>query len=745
MNNTDISNNITTEIKSEIESKRESLTLIYEKFTNLIKSGNVVKVQEELQKIKSNKLLYWFIYCKMHCYYYGKITHLEQEELYRDLDDVKYNYQDNDIKKEIDYILKVANVLPNKRLLTFSSDENQFKCIKIAPNFTWIDSRVCGSGIITLSNCEMLQQFKITQVITLTENPLDKAIIKQYPHINFLHFPIPDRNWTNLETLKTIISYLKLDKITLVHCMGGVGRTNTVLAAYLLTIRSPLNSSEAIALLKVDRKCILTGEQVQVVKAFEINKLNVKKLKGIKSLPKVIMMIGPPAVGKSTLSQELLYTYGTNNIVHLTQDDLGRKECQAQFTKYLKSKSTCIILDRCNLTKQERKEWLSQLLNEKQQVLAIYFNVPLELCMNHLQKRTIHATLSSNGGEIDNNQGNVKILQQEFKKMEEPTLSEGFYQILSIVDYDTDLLKVKQYFGINMDNDNKETDNKNEDNNDEKKCPTKYLIKFPRTRHLFNLGSASRDDLVMTDSEAKDFLNVNLQINKNQENEENEEDEYIIIDEKIDGCSIGISINENNEFIVQNRSNFINSGYHPQFGLLDNWLYEHEDELKNIIRPNQDILFGEWVYAKHSISYNKLPDYFIAYDLYDAKNEEFIDRKLLIEKLSNIYLIRIIASIPRLSNYLISSLTNSSSNSNASFSSNSNFNDNFILDKRNLLTLINNEQSIYYNGPIEGLYLRKCKNGKTIARCKLVRKDFKCGNENWNKTIIIKNQLVSQK
>jgi hypothetical protein len=31
------------------------------------------------------------------------------------------------------------------------------------------------------------------------------------------------------------------------------------------------------------------------------------------------------------------------------------------------------------------------------------------------------------------------------------------------------------------------------------------------------------------------------------------------------------------------------------------------------------ILFGEWMYAKHSIHYTRLPDYFIAFDIYDRK------------------------------------------------------------------------------------------------------------------------------
>jgi hypothetical protein len=35
------------------------------------------------------------------------------------------------------------------------------------------------------------------------------------------------------------------------------------------------------------------------------------------------------------------------------------------------------------------------------------------------------------------------------------------------------------------------------------------------------------------------------------------------------------------------------------------------------------ILFGEWCATRHSLSYDKLPDWFIAYDLYASTNSAF--------------------------------------------------------------------------------------------------------------------------
>lgn len=39
--------------------------------------------------------------------------------------------------------------------------------------------------------------------------------------------------------------------------------------------------------------------------------------------------------------------------------------------------------------------------------------------------------------------------------------------------------------------------------------------------------------------------------------------------------------------------------------------------LCQILEPNRHILFGEWLFAKHSKHYTSLPAYFIAFDIYD--------------------------------------------------------------------------------------------------------------------------------
>ncbi len=48
----------------------------------------------------------------------------------------------------------------------------------------------------------------------------------------------------------------------------------------------------------------------------------------------------------------------------------------------------------------------------------------------------------------------------------------------------------------------------------------------------------------------------------------------------------------------------------------------HEDALFGALE-NKLVLYGEWCYAAHSIVYKRLPDYFLAFDIYDIAAQRF--------------------------------------------------------------------------------------------------------------------------
>ena len=147
------------------------------------------------------------------------------------------------------------------------------------------------------------------------------------------------------------------------------------------------------------------------------------------------------------------------------------------------------------------------------------------------------------------------------------------------------------------------------------------LYKFPRTRHLFDAGgsSVSRDDLLLDKGEENSYYTP-----KSSRRNAQQPQVLVAIEEKVDGANLGISIDAGDMTIrVQNRSHYVNSQTHRQFSTLDSWLTEHSSGLYDAIEPGRHVLFGEWLYAKHSIHYTKLPGYFMAFDIYDRKCGKF--------------------------------------------------------------------------------------------------------------------------
>jgi len=299
-----------------------------------------------------------------------------------------------------------------------------------------------------------------------------------------------------------------------------------------------------------------------------------------------------------------------------------------------------------------------------------------------------------------------RIVETCVKNFEVPTEKEGFSEVVTLYDEED----VRNYLK-KWDCEKIELEEENQDENGADQDQNKFH-KFPRTRHLINLGAATRDDLLVEKSQLKSYFSLPT-------------NQSLDITEKVDGAQMGFSIDPKTfQIKVQNRSHYINSKSHKQFKNLDLWLNNHSSDLFEILEDSNKILFGEWMYAKHSIGYDSLPDYFLAFDLFDKVSGKFFSREYLEEKCSgtNISLVRVIYS------------TRDNSPER---------NDNLqITDKKSLLKLMD-QKSIYGPEQIEGLYL-KINSGQYVKdRCKIVREDFIAGNEHWSKGILTPNKLES--
>lgn len=132
------------------------------------------------------------------------------------------------------------------------------------------------------------------------------------------------------------------------------------------------------------------------------------------------------------------------------------------------------------------------------------------------------------------------------------------------------------------------------------------FTKYPRTPHLFG-SKGTDDDKHLGEAESKAFI----------------ANESLIVEEKIDGTNVGIHFSDSGEMVLQCRGHLITEGMHPQYDLFKQWAAVKRHALEDCL-DNHFILFGEWVYARHSIHYRKLTHYFFEFDIYDKDQAAFL-------------------------------------------------------------------------------------------------------------------------
>lgn len=135
------------------------------------------------------------------------------------------------------------------------------------------------------------------------------------------------------------------------------------------------------------------------------------------------------------------------------------------------------------------------------------------------------------------------------------------------------------------------------------------IYKYPRTRHIEGSRMQAGDE---------GLKNVPFEEIKGQ---------YIVLEEKVDGANSGISFDEAGKMYLQSRGHYLNGGYgERQFDLFKTWAGCYQKQLFELLKSRY-IMYGEWLYAKHTVYYDALPHYFMEFDIFDKREGMFLSTK----------------------------------------------------------------------------------------------------------------------
>ncbi|WP_306366134.1 RNA ligase family protein [Nocardiopsis sp. CC223A] len=150
------------------------------------------------------------------------------------------------------------------------------------------------------------------------------------------------------------------------------------------------------------------------------------------------------------------------------------------------------------------------------------------------------------------------------------------------------------------------------------------MHKYPRTRHIHGSRLQPGD----RDLSAAPFSAI--------------AGRHLVVEEKLDGANAGIGFGPGGELLLQSRGHYLTGGPRErQFAPFKAWAATLAPRLHERL-GDRYVLYGEWMYAKHTVYYDALPHLFCEFDILDTRDGAFLDTPARREMLAGLP----VASVP---------------------------------------------------------------------------------------------------
>jgi hypothetical protein len=110
----------------------------------------------------------------------------------------------------------------------------------------------------------------------------------------------------------------------------------------------------------------------------------------------------------------------------------------------------------------------------------------------------------------------------------------------------------------------------------------------------------------------------------------------VVVEEKLDGANAALSFDADGALLLQSRGHYLTGGAREKhFNLFKTWASAHQHRLRERL-GSRYVVYGEWLYARHTVYYDALPHYFLEFDVLDREEEVFLSterRRALLEGL----------------------------------------------------------------------------------------------------------------